>query len=118
MLLFLRLVRVFRVICALLHFDASPYVDTPGAIHAPRLYPIAHAVFLILIIVPRSKLPVVVIAGIAAGGVALGVFDVLSVLLLALFVSGVYLIIKGGWVTRPWKLVMVVIAYLLFMNRR
>ncbi len=108
--------RVLRVICAVFDLDASQYVDTPGAIYVPNLYPVAHAVFLISIIVPRSKLPVVVIPGVAAAGVALGLFDVLSLLLLALFVSGVYLITKGGWATRPWKLVMVVIAYILFMN--
>ena len=109
-------VRVLRVVARLSQQDSSALLEPHDAVEVPILYPAAHAVFLLATLVPRSKLPAVIMVGLVAGSMALGVIDLLTVASLAVFVTVVYLIARSGFTTRAWKLAILVAIYLVFMN--
>lgn len=108
--------RIVYLIQKVLDLGEAHLPDLSGSIHLSRLYPIAHAVFLISLFVPRSKLPVVLACAVLGFGIAGRLFDPLTGVVLFLFLSGVYAIIKGQWGGRPWKLAAIVVVYILFMN--
>ncbi len=107
---------IVQVLQKVLDLGVSPPADLADSIHLPRLYPIVHAAFLISILVPRSKLPQVLGCAVILFGTVIRLFDPLSALVLILFVNGLYLIMKGSWASRPWKLVILTVGQLLFMN--
>jgi hypothetical protein len=90
--------------------------DFTHSINLSRLYPLGHIAFLVSLFVPHSRVPVILVVGMAVLGTVGRLFDPVSAVVLLAFGSVIYMILKAPWGSRAWKLAVILAVYVLFMN--
>ena len=86
------------------------------ALSLSRSYPLLHIVFVFACLVPKRLYLRVLPPALLVVGVVGRLFDLSSVLAVAALAAFVFLIAKARRPSRPWKLVIVCLGYLVFMS--